>query len=113
MPKKQAANPFAGRFRIASMEIYDPLYVDQQVEAFIRFDTRGGLGNFHFGDVQGEMDCQYSKRDGKPCVEFTWRGIENLQMCGRGWAVLQGQELAGEIYLHLGDATTFKAVRKR
>jgi hypothetical protein len=108
MPKKKAANPFAGRYRITLMEIYDPEYLDAAVEAFMHFGKKD-LGEFQFGYVQGEMDCHYSERDGKPLVEYTWSGVDEMDLAsGRGWAVLQGKDLEGEIYLHKLLATPLR-----
>jgi hypothetical protein len=113
MAKKKPANPFQGQFRITFMELYDPVYVEEEGDAFFRFDPKG-LGEFQFGNVQGEMDCHFGMRDGQPLVEFTWEGHdEEDRRSGRGWAILQGKEIEGEFFFHLGDATAFKAVRKR
>jgi len=31
-------------------------------------------GDFHFGNVQGQMDCRLTTRDGEPAVKWTWDG---------------------------------------
>lgn len=37
--------------------------------------------------VRGWLDCRWSKRDGRPFVEFSWEGEdEGDQVTGRGWA---------------------------
>ena len=36
------------------------------------------------------MDCQSGRRNGSPCVEFTWEGSgESDAASGRGWAALE------------------------
>ena len=57
---------------------------------------RANTGQFHFGYVHGEIDYRLGKRDGKPAVEFTWDGHDEMDPAqGRGWAVLEGEELKG------------------
>lgn len=34
-------------------------------------------GSFRFVTVQGWMDCAEGRRDGRPCVEFTWDGDDS------------------------------------
>jgi hypothetical protein len=63
--------------------------------------------------VEGWMDCQSNRRDGRPFVEFTREGdIESDPASGRGWALLDedGSE-RGDIYFHLGDDSGFRGVR--
>lgn len=51
---------------------------------------------FQFGCVCGEMDCRLAERDGKPAAEFSWEGHdEDEQVFGRGWAVMEGDQLDG------------------
>jgi hypothetical protein len=48
MPKPKPKSPFAGSWRIVSMEMLDQDYVDEEVEAYIEFDGKG-WGDFHLG----------------------------------------------------------------
>lgn len=58
------------------------------------------------------MDCRFGTRDGIPLVEFSWDGQdENDPASGRGWAVVEGEAMEGRIFLHLGDDSSFRAVR--
>jgi hypothetical protein len=69
-------------------------------------------GEFHFGYVQGFMDCRETTRDGQPAIELTWEGNGEEESCfGRGWAVLKGDELHGMIFFHQGDESDFVARR--
>jgi hypothetical protein len=111
MPKKSApTNPFAGRWRITSMEQWDQEYIDEEEEGYFEFNDKGG--EFHFGYVHGNMDCRLTTRDGVPAIEWTWDGNDEMDSAqGRGWAVARGDELHGEIYFHGGDASEFEARR--
>ena len=110
---KKPKSPFTGRWRIVSMSDYDEEYLDEEVEAFIEFEDRG-WGNFHFGNVQGQMDCRQTIRDGEPVVEWSWDGNAEMDAAqGRGWAVLKGEELHGMIFFHGGDDSEFVARRKQ
>lgn len=95
------------------MDQWDQDYVDAEVEGYFEFRP-DGLGDFQFGYVRGEMDYRQSIRDGKPCVEFTWDGNDEMDPAqGRGWAILNGDEIEGLIAFHLGDESEFRAQRTR
>jgi len=103
---------FTGRWRIASMELWDTDAIDLVAPGFIEFG-RDRTGRFGFIVVDGWMDCRETTRDGRPCVEFTWEGSdEGDQVTGRGWAALaEDGTLDGRIFFHLGDDSGFHAVR--
>lgn len=109
--KRKTANPFLGRWQIVSMTEWDEDYLNEEVEAYIEFSA-DGLGDFQFGYVQGAIDHRLAERDGKPAVEFSWEGgdgADGTPLTGRGWAVLEGDELSGMIFIHLGDESGFTA----
>jgi hypothetical protein len=111
MAKKKQKSPFIGRWRIVSMSDYGDEYLDEEVEAFIEFNDRGG-GSFHFGNVQGHMDCRQTTRNGEPAVEWSWDGNAEMDAAqGRGWTVIRGDELHGMIFFHGGDDSGFVAKR--
>jgi hypothetical protein len=94
------------------MEGWDQDFVDAEVEGYFEFDRKGG-GSFQFGYISGGIDCREEERDGKPGVEFTWDGNDEMDPAqGRGWAVLDGDEIEGRIFFHRGDDSAFRAVRK-
>jgi hypothetical protein len=112
--KKRSAGAGAliGRWRITWMEAWDQDFVDEEVEGFMEFD-RDRMGHFQFGYVRGTIDYRQVERDGKPAVEFSWYGNDEMDPAqGRGWAVLDGDEIEGRIYIHRGDDSAFRAVRK-
>ncbi len=102
---------FEGRWHIVSMTEWDEDFINAEVQGFFEFDAEGG-GQFQFGYVQGDMDCRLTTRDGKPAVEWTWEGNDEMDPAeGRGWAVLEGDELHGMIFFHEGDDSGFVAKR--
>ena len=48
-------NPFAGKWCIAEMEVWDQEYVDMEVSGFVRISPNG-TGRFQFGLVSGDID---------------------------------------------------------
>jgi hypothetical protein len=103
---------FVGRWRLASMDLWDTEAVDLVEPGFIEFDRDGG-GQFGFVAVQGLMDCRESIHEGSARIEFTWDGSdEGDQVSGRGWAVLADDgTIDGRIYFHLGDDSGFHGTR--
>lgn len=104
-----------GRWHIVSMSAWDEEYLNEEVQAFIQFDQRG-LGSFQFGYVLGQIDSRNATRDGKPALEFSWEGgdgADGTLMTGRGWAILENDELNGMICIHLGDDSGFVAKRAK
>ena len=102
-------NPFAGRWRITWMEQWDQDFVDAEVEGYFKFGPRN-LGSFQFGYVQGEIDNRLTNRDGKPCLEFSWEGNDEMDLAsGRGWVVKSGDEISGTIFFHQRGESSFRA----
>jgi hypothetical protein len=114
MPRKSAAkSPFTGLWHIVSMSGWDEDYINEEVQAFIEFDAKR-MGRFQFGLVNGGIDTQETQRDGKPAVEWSWEGMAEMDECsGRGWAILDGEELRGMIFIHGGDNSDFVARKPR
>ena len=109
--KSKETNPFIGRWRIISMSAWDESFIDEEEEGYFEFSDEG-WGAFHFGYVHGQMDHRLTTRDGEPAVEWTWDGNAEMDPAqGRGWAVVQGDELHGMIFFHGGDDSEFVAKR--
>ena len=109
--KTKRKNEFQGRWRITWMGQWDQEYVNEEVEGYFKFGT-GGHSDFQFGYVQGSMDHRTTVRGGKPTIEFSWEGgdgADGTPLTGRGWGVLEGQELTGMIHIHFGDESEFTA----
>ena len=111
MAKSKPKSAFVGRWRIVSMEMWDQDFVDDEVDGYFEFDNKG-WGEFHFGNVHGQMDCRQTTREGEPVVEWSWDGNAEMDAAqGRGWAVLKNDELHGMIFFHEGDDSEFVATR--
>ncbi len=108
-------NPFIGRWRIVSMSAWEGDYLDEEVEAYIEFEEKGG-GSFQFGCLQGMLDHRITYRGGEPAVEFSWEGgdgADGTPLTGRGWAVMREDELHGEFFIHDGDESEWVATKKK
>lgn len=104
MAKKRAKHksPFISVWHIVSMTAWDEDFFNEEVQAFVEFKGNG-TGDFHFGNLQGQVDCREAIRDGQPAVEWTWDGNAEMDPAqGRGWAVLKGDDLHGMIFFHMG-----------
>lgn len=102
---------FVGTWRIVEMELWDQNAFDLVGPAQFTFDKDDG-GNFRFIAVEGDMDCCYGAKDGKPRVDFTWEGQDECDPAsGRGWAFLDGDIITGRIFFHGGDDSAFTAKR--
>lgn len=111
--KGSSKNPIQGRWRITWMEAWDQSFVDEEVEGFFEFGKKG-LGDFQFGYVSGGIDYDLCEREGRPAVEFSWEGQDEMEPAsGRGWAVLDGDEIEGKIYFHQGDQSAFRAIKSK
>jgi hypothetical protein len=113
--KSKPKFPFEGLWHIVAMSGWDEDYFHEEVRAFIELEANG-TGRFQFGYVQGYIDWRSGTRDGLPCVEWTWEGIDGADMTpmmGRGWAKLEDEELNGMIVIHLGDESGFVAKRAK
>jgi len=104
-------NPFSGSWRIVWMSGWDQDYVDMEVPGHVTFGEERS-GHFQFGAVEGQMDCQFDKRQSQR-IDFTWHGFdEGDELTGRGHAEIVEGELQGHLYIHLGDDSAFRAVRQ-
>jgi hypothetical protein len=109
MPRSN--NSFVGKWRIVEMEVWDRDYIDLVVPGHITFD-RDLDGSFQFGTVRGWLDCRIEQIGKNERIEFSWEGFSDAdQGCGRGWALIRGDELHGRLYIHAGDDSSFRAQR--
>lgn len=98
---------FVGTWRILAMEVWGKDAFDLMGPAHFTFEE-DRLGRFRFIAVEGDMDCRFGERDGKPLVEFSWDGHdENDSAGGRGWAIVDGDLMTGRIFIHCGDDSGF------
>src|SRR5438309_11954068 len=111
MAKKRSKpmSPFLGRWHITSMSNWDEDYVNEEVRAYIEF-VPSQAGDFKFGYVRGGIDYRNVVRDGKPGVEFSWDGNDEMDPAlGRGGAVRDDDRLKGMIFFHQGHESEFAA----
>ena len=112
MRKAKSNNWAVGRWLIESMDQWDRDFIDEEVRGYFEFNARGS-GSFQFGYVQGQIDYRLAERDGKPAVEFSWDGNDELDPAqGRGWLLLEGDELRGMFFIHLGDESRIVLTRE-
>lgn len=99
-----------GRWRIVEMEVWDRDAIDLLRPAFVEL-CDDEQGSFRFIAVEGSMDTRSVDRDGRPGVEFSWEGNDDMEPAsGRGWATLGPDgTLEGRISFHMGDDSSFRA----
>ena len=111
MPK--LAHPFVGVWKIVEMEQWDRKYIDLIVPGHFTFEPDLD-GSFQFGTVRGWLDCRIERSGKDERIEFSWEGFSDKDpACGRGWALIRGDELHGRIYIHASDDSSFRAQRAR
>ena len=105
------AKAFAGRWRIAEMDVWDNDFLDLVEQAHLTFE--GETGEIVFGALKGFLDVRYGARDGAACAEFSWEGFDdNDPACGRGWAAIgTAGRLVGHFFIHQEDDSGFVCER--
>ena len=108
---KKSKAKYISRWRIIEMEVWDQDYIDLIIPGYFSFG-KDDLGYFQFGVVEGQLGYRVEKIGDVERLEFSWEGqSENDSALGRGWAVINSDELEGRIYIHLSDDSSFKARR--
>jgi hypothetical protein len=91
------------------MDQWDMDYIDMLSPGQITF-KKDGTGQLHFGCVDVGMDWSFVSQKGQ--AEFTFSGFdEGDEVNGHGWAKLNGSHMHGEVAFHLGDKSSFAAVK--
>jgi hypothetical protein len=63
--------------------------------------------------IEAGLDYRVVVRDGLPGIEFSFHGFdEGDEVIGRGWAVMEGEQLRGRLFFHQGDDSAFVAERQ-
>ena len=111
---KITKNNFIGAWRITKMSDFDNDYVNEEVRAFIKIE-KSGIGEFHFGLVQGSMSGDFEKENEDVIYDFTWDGSDEChEASGDGWMKINEDGTAeGEIRFHMGDKSKFWAKRAK
>lgn len=105
-------NEFSGTWHIHEMSEWDKDYFNMEVQAFVKIE-KSGSGEFQFGLVSGAMDGRIANHPDGKRFEFTWVGNDECDdASGSGWFRMSGaDEIEGEIKIHNGDTSGFKAKR--
>ncbi|HEU4521201.1 MAG TPA: hypothetical protein VFT12_04305, partial [Thermoanaerobaculia bacterium] len=81
--------------------------------ALIEFES-GNSGYFRLVSIQGDIDYRIVDKADELVAEWSWEGTSDVDAaCGRGWAVVRGEELVGHIYIHQSEDSSFAAVNER
>ena len=107
--------PFAGKWRIVELEVWDQDYVDMEVPGYILIGRRLGWNRA----VSVRPGIRGYRWTGEPWgntlrFDFSWSGQEEYDpVRGRGWAVIESGVLNGRIYLHLADDSALRAIKSK
>jgi len=105
------ANPFRGRWRIVSTDVWERKDLDDLGPAQITFGP-DRTGELRMIAIEASVDYRVATRDGVPIAEFSWEGDDDGNpTSGRGWARLDGQRLVGRLFIPQGDEAEFVAKR--
>ncbi len=105
--------PYVGKWRITHMDEWDQEFVDLMVPGHVTI-RKDGSGGFQFGAVQGEIDCRIENTGSGPVIGFTWEGSDECNSAlGRGWVKVEGKNMVGHLFFHLGDDSAFTAKKMR
>lgn len=102
-----------GVWRIVEMDIWDVEAIELLGPALVHIEP-DGHGRFGFIAVEGQLDWKSDDRPSTDRIAFTWEGDdEGSPVSGRGWATVSDNDhLVGHLYFHLGDDSSFRAVRQ-
>ena len=101
---------FVGQWRITELKDFDTDYADLCGPANVEIDTRG-TGSMNFGAVEMELDCKMDDQNERVLC-FTFEGAdEGDPISGRGYCLVDNDDMIGRMYRHFGDKFDFKARR--
>lgn len=107
-----AKRSFVGQWRIVDMESWSADDLDLLGPAHLTLE-RDGLGSLRFLAIEADLDYRVVQRDSQSAVEFSFEGNdEGDRVSGRGWALLDEEELRGRLFFHNGDDSAFRASRR-
>jgi hypothetical protein len=103
---------FLGNWRIIETELWDREDLDLVAPALLSLKPKG-VGQIAFIAIEAQLDYRVVMRDGLPGIDFSFQGFdEGDEVIGRGWAILQGEQLQGRLFFHQGDDSSFVAQRE-
>lgn len=99
---------FVGQWRVTELQGFGSDYVDLCGPAKLKLSTRG-TGRMNFGAVDVELDCKMDEQDER-VLRFSFEGAdEGDPISGRGYCLVEGNEMVGRVFRHFGDEFGFKA----
>jgi len=103
---------FVGTWRITQLQGYDAEYIDLCGPAKLSISGSGGCP-MHFGAIEIILDCKTDDLDER-VLRFSFEGQdEGDPICGRGYCLVEGNEMTGRLFRHLGDEFSFKAEKEK
>ena len=106
-----AKHSLLGTWRIVKTDLWDVDDLDSMDPAHLTLEPEGH-GRIGLLAIEAELDYRVVQRDGLPAVEFSFEGSdEGDRISGRGWAILDGEQLRGHLFIHQGDDSGFTAAR--
>jgi hypothetical protein len=110
---KKIKPEYIGRWRITETSEWDQEFIDLVVPGHLTVKGNG-LGTLAFGAIEAEVDCRIEKMGEAERLAFSFAGWdEGDDISGRGWATVVGDAMEGWFSFHLGDESTFKALRQK
>jgi hypothetical protein len=112
MRKMKTRKSYIGMWRITEMSEWDKDFIDLVAPGYIMLKS-DGTGTLAFGAIEADLDCRIEKPGTIERLSFSFAGWdEGEDISGHGWAEISGNIMSGWICFHMGDETTFKALRK-
>ena len=100
-----------GTWRIVETELWDLDDFDLSEPAYLTLEPKGH-GRLGLLAIEADLDYRVMQREDLPAIEFSFEGSdEGDQISGRGWAILDGEQLRGQLFIHHGDDSGFTAAR--
>jgi hypothetical protein len=104
---------YVGKWRIIEMSEWEQDFVDLVAPGHLTIKA-DGMGDLAFGAFEAGLDCRVEKKSDSERLSFSFAGFdEGDEASGRGWAVVKGNQMEGWFSFHLGDESTFKAIRSK
>lgn len=102
---------YIGVWRITEMSGWEQHDVDLVAPGHLTVE-RDGTGQFAFCAFDSGIDCRMAEGSDRQRLGFSFVGWdEGDEVSGRGWAVVDGNQMEGWFGFHLGEESTFKAER--
>lgn len=106
-----AKHALLGTWRIVETELWDVDDLDLIEPAHLTLEPKGH-GRLGLLAIEAILDYRVVQREGLPAIDFSFEGSdEGDRISGRGWAVLDGEQLRGHLFIHQGDDSGFTAAR--